>query len=111
MARALLQLEAADAARTSKAAGPSKEEIAAEESAVGVWRQRLKSEMTVAQGQWNELLQSSLDNNLHRMVDQLSERSQETLRSAEQKMTERLGELRQPFAQAAAEARETFSGD
>jgi hypothetical protein len=110
MARALLQLEAADAARTSKAAGPSKEEIAAEESAVGVWRQRLKSEMTVAQGQWNELLQSSLDNNLHRMVDQLSERSQETLRSAEQKMTERLGELRQPFAQAAAEARETFSG-
>jgi hypothetical protein len=110
VARALLQLEAADAARTNKAAGPSKEEIAAEESAVAVWRQRLESEMTVAQGQWNELLQSSLDNNLHRMVDQLSERSQETLRNAEQKMTERLGELRQPFAQAAAEARETFSG-
>ena len=110
VARALLQLEAADAARTSKAAGPSKEEIAAEESAIASWRQRLESEMTVAQGQWNELLQSSLDNNLHRMVDQLSERSQETLRNAEQKMTERLGELRQPFAQAAAEARETFSG-
>jgi hypothetical protein len=110
MARALLQLEAADAARTSKPAGPSKEEIAAQESAAGAWRQRLDSEMTVAQGQWNELLQSSLDNNLHRMVDQLSERSQETLRNAEQKMTERLGELRQPFAQAAAEARETFSG-
>jgi len=110
MARALLQLEAADAARTSKAAGPSKEEIAAQQSAVSAWRQRLESEMTVAQGQWNELLQSSLDNNLHRMVDQLSERSQETLRSAEQKMTERLGELRQPFAQAAVEARETFSG-
>ena len=110
VARALLQLEAADAARTSKAAGPSKEEIAAEESAVVAWRQRLESEMSVAQGQWNELLQSSLDNNLRRMVDQLSERSQETLRSAEQKMTERLGELRQPFAQAAAEARETFAG-
>ena len=110
VARALLQLEAADAARTSKAAEPSKEEIAAEESAIASWRQRLESEMTVAQGQWNELLQSSLDNNLHRMVDQLSERSQETLRNAEQKMTERLGELRQPFAQAAAEARETFSG-
>ena len=110
VARALLQLEAADAARTSKAAGPSKEEIAAEEGAIASWRQRLESEMTVAQGQWNELLQSSLDNNLHRMVDQLSERSQETLRNAEQKMTERLGELRQPFAQAAAEARETFSG-
>ena len=33
MARALLQLEAADAARTNKAAGPSNEEIAAQESA------------------------------------------------------------------------------
>ena len=110
VARALLQLEAADAARTSQAAGPSKEEIAAEESAAVAWRQRLESEMSVALGQWNELLQSSLDNNLQRMVDLLSERSQETLRSAEQKMTERLGELRQPFAQAAAEARETFAG-
>jgi len=110
VARVLLQLEAADAARSSKAVGPTKEEIAAQESAVAVWRQRLESEMTVAQRQWNELLHSSLDNNLQRMVDQLSERSQEVLRNAEQKMTERLGELRQPFAQAAAEARETFSG-
>jgi hypothetical protein len=110
MARALLQLEAAEAARTTKASEPSKEEIAAQENAAASWRQRLESEMTVAQGQWNELLQSSLDNNLHRMVDQLSERSQEVLRSAEHKMTERLGELRQPFAQAAADARETFSG-
>jgi hypothetical protein len=110
VARVLLQLEAADAARSTRSTEPSKEEIAARESAAAVWRQRLESEMTVAQGQWNELLQSSLDNNLHRMVDQLSERSQEVLRNAEQKMTERLGELRQPFAQAAAEARETFSG-
>jgi len=110
VARALLQLEMADTARKTKVGEPSTEEIAAQESAVAVWRQRLESEMTVAQGQWNELLQSSLDNNLQRMVDQLSERSQEVLRNAEQKMTERLGELRQPFAQAAAEARETFSG-
>jgi hypothetical protein len=110
VARVLLQLEAAEAARSTRSTEPSKEEIAARDSAVAIWRQRLESEMTVAQGQWNELLQSSLDNNLHRMVDQLSERSQEVLRNAEQKMTERLGELRQPFAQAAAEARETFSG-
>jgi hypothetical protein len=110
VARALLQLEMADTARKAKVGEPSTEEITAQESAVAVWRQRLESEMTVAQGQWNELLHSSLDNNLQRMVDQLSERSQEVLRNAEQKMTERLGELRQPFAQAAAEARETFSG-
>jgi hypothetical protein len=108
--RALLQLEAADAARANQAAGPSKEEIAAQEDALAAWRQRLESEMTVPQGQWNELLQSSLDNNLQRMVEQLAERSQDVLRNAEQKMTERLGEMRQPFAQAAAEARETFSG-
>jgi hypothetical protein len=110
VARVLLQLEAADAARSSKTIEPTKEEIAAQESAVAVWRQRLESEMTLAQGQWNELLQSSLDNNLQRMVEQLSERSHEVVRNAEQKMTEQLGELRQPFAQAAAEARETFSG-
>jgi hypothetical protein len=110
VARVLLQLEAADAARSSKTIEPTKEEITAQESAVAVWRQRLESEMTLAQGQWNELLQSSLDNNLQRMVEQLAGRSQEVVRSAEQKMTERLGELRQPFAQAAAEARETFSG-
>jgi hypothetical protein len=110
VARVLLQLESADAARSMRSTEPSKEEIAARDSAVAVWRQRLESEMTVAQGQWNELLQSSLDNNLRRMVDQLSERSQEVLRNAEQKMTERQGELRQPFTQAAAEARETFSG-
>ena len=110
VARVLLQLEAADAARSSRSTELSKEEIAARDSAVALWRQRLELEMTVAQGQWNELLQSSLDNNLRRMVDLLSERSQEVLRNAEHKMTERLGELRQPFAQAAAEARETFSG-
>jgi hypothetical protein len=109
VARVLLQLEAADAARSSKTIESTKEEITAQESAVAVWRQRLESEMTLAQGQWNELLQSSLDNNLQRMVEQLAARSQEVVRNAEQKMTERLGELRQPFAQAAAEARETFS--
>jgi hypothetical protein len=110
VARALLQFEAADAARTTRSPEPSQEEIVGREGAAAEWRQRLQSEMTVAQGQWHELLQSSLDNNLQRMVEQLSERSQEALRNAEQKMGERLGELGQPFAQAAAEARETFSG-
>ena len=79
-------------------------------SATGEWRQQLEAEMAVAQGQWNELLQSSLDSNLRRMVEQLAQRSQEVLQTAEQRMTERLGELRQPFAQAASEARDTFAG-
>jgi hypothetical protein len=37
----------------------------------------------------------------------LSDRSQEILRTAEQKISERIGELGQPFAQVSAEAHET----
>ncbi|MGA7223325.1 MAG: hypothetical protein WB621_21375 [Candidatus Acidiferrales bacterium] len=110
VAQALLQLEAVDAARAARPGETSEAELEAREGATGEWRQRLEAEMTVAQGQWNELLQSSLDSNLRRMVEQLSQRSQEILQAAEQRMTERLGELRQPFAQAAAEARDTFTG-
>ncbi len=110
VAQALLQLEAVDAARAPGSADTSGPELEARESATGEWRQRLEAEMAVAQGQWNELLQSSLDSNLRRMVEQLAQRSQEVLQAAEQRMTERLGELRQPFAQAAAEARDTFTG-
>ncbi|MFZ0580820.1 MAG: hypothetical protein WA690_01460 [Candidatus Acidiferrales bacterium] len=110
VAQALLQLEAVDAARASRPAESSKSDFEARESATGEWRERLEAEMAVAQGQWNELLQSSLDSNLRRMVEQLAQRSQEVLQAAEQRMTERLGELRQPFAQAAVEARDTFTG-
>jgi hypothetical protein len=110
VAQALLQLEAVDAARAPRSADTSKAELESRENATGEWRQRLEAEMSVAQGQWNELLQSSLDSNLRRMVEQLSQRSQEVLQAAEQRMTERLGELRQPFAQAAADARDTFTG-
>ncbi|MFZ0883154.1 MAG: hypothetical protein WAN14_07130 [Candidatus Acidiferrales bacterium] len=110
VAQALLQLEAVDAARAARPAESSKTELDARDSATGEWRKQLEAEMAVAQGQWNELLQSSLDSNLRRMVEQLAQRSQEVLQTAEQRMTERLGELRQPFAQAAAEARDTFAG-
>lgn len=109
VAQALLQLEAVDAARAARPGEASNQELEAREGATGEWRQRLEAEMAVAQGQWNELLQSSLDSNLRRMVEQVSQRSQEVLQAAETRMTERLGELRQPFAQAAVEARDTFS--
>ncbi len=110
VAQALLQFESVDAARAARPVDSSPEEIEAREAAAGSWRERLEAEMAVAQGQWNELLQSSLDSNLHRMVEQLAQRSQEVLQTAEQRMAERLNELRQPFAQATAEARETFAG-
>jgi hypothetical protein len=111
VAQSLLQLEAAEAARAAKpVAGYSHEEIEAQESLAAGWRGRLESEMQVAQKQWNELLQSSLDSNLNHMIGQISAHSQEILQTAEKKMTERLGELREPFAKAAEEARDTIAG-
>ncbi|HEY0704407.1 MAG TPA: hypothetical protein VGD60_16660 [Candidatus Acidoferrales bacterium] len=111
VAQSLLQLEAAEAARAARPpAGQSREELDAQEGLAAGWRTRLQSEMGVAQKQWNELLQSSLDSNLHHMVGQISAHSQEILKAAEKKMTERLGELREPFAKAAEEARDTIAG-
>ena len=114
MAQARLQIEAVEAgdeaARALKqpAQAPG-EDAAGIEAAVVNWRERLESEMALAQAQWNELLQSSLDSGMQRLVGQLSDRSQDILRAAEQKITERVGELQQPFAQVSAEAREAVS--
>ena len=111
LAQSLLQAEAAETARASRpAAGPSREDLEAQEALAAGWRGRLESEMRVAQKQWSELLQSSLDSNLQHMVGQISAHSQEILQAAETKMTERLGELREPFAKAAEEARDTIAG-
>lgn len=110
LAQARLQMEAAEASLHSKRrAETSKEAAGAMDAAAGEWRERLASEMGVAQSQWKELLQSSLDGSLQRLVAQLSERSQEILRAAENKLTERFGEMQQPLAQAALEARETLT--
>jgi hypothetical protein len=110
MAQARLQVEAAEAVRAQKQPPEvSQDEIAAGESVIASWRQRLESEMGLAQAQWNELLQSSLDSGMRRLVQQLSERSQEILRSADQKISERFAELRHPFAEVTSEARETVN--
>lgn len=114
MAQARLQIEVVEAAgeavRAQKQpAEAPREDAASIEAAAANWRERLESEMALAQAQWNELLQSSLDGGMQRLVGQMSERSQDILRTAEQKITERLSELRQPFAQVSAEARETVT--
>ena len=106
MAQTRLQIEAAEASRAHLQ--PVEAPSAAETDAAN-WRQRLESEMAIAQAQWNELLQSSLDSSLGRLVEQLSGRSQELLRSVEQKISERFAELRQPLSQMYVEARETLS--
>jgi hypothetical protein len=111
MAQARLQLDATEAARTQQqSAENSKELVASTDSAASEWRQRIESEMALAQAQWNELLQSSLDGSIERLVDQLSGRSQEILRGTEQRMSERFAELRQPLGQMYTEARDTLSG-
>ena len=111
ISQSLSQVEAAEAARAARlTAGQSREELEAQETLVAGWRSRLESKMHVAQKQWSELLQSSLDSNLQHMIGQISAHSQEILQVAEKKMTERLGELREPFAKAAEEARDTIAG-
>lgn len=73
------------------------------------WNELLDREMKLAQSQWNELLQSSLDGGIHRLASQLSEHSRESLRNAEQRLAERFEELRQPLAETAAEARQVLN--
>ena len=108
VAQARLQLEASEAARSAKPPEISKEDFLSEMAAE--WRHRLRNEMELAQGQWNELLQSSLDANLERMIGQISERSRETLQEAGQKISEHLAELKQPVAEISNEAREAVAG-
>ena len=83
---------------------------AVETASASEWQQRLATEMKLAQAQWNELLQTSLDGSIERLVEQLSGRAQEVLGSAEQKMMERFAELRQPLSHMYTEARDTLSG-
>jgi hypothetical protein len=110
LAQARLHAEAAEASRIrQKPAEPSKEAVAAADDAAATWRQRLDSEMALARAQWSELLQSSLDSSMEGLVRQLSGRSQEVLRDAEQRMSERFAELRQPLEQVSSEAHETLS--
>lgn len=110
MAQARLQLDAVEASRAQQqSAEASKEAVAFTEAAASEWRRRLESEMALAQVQWNELLQSSLDGGIERLVEQLSGRSLEILRGAEERMSERFAELRQPLGQMYTEAREALS--
>ncbi len=110
MAQARLQAEAAEAMRSAQLPADSSEDrLEAAENAASQWRERLRAEMAIAQAQWDELLQSSLDSNMQRLAAQLSAQSQTMLRSAEEKITERFAELRQPLAQMSAEARESVA--
>jgi hypothetical protein len=108
MAQLRLQIEATEA-RAPHAVPDASAASASEDAATAKWRERLDSEMSVAQSQWNELLQSSLDSGIERLVGQLSERSQDFIRAAELKASERLSSLQQPLAQISSEASDSLS--
>ncbi|HTZ74279.1 MAG TPA: hypothetical protein VMB47_10195 [Candidatus Aquilonibacter sp.] len=75
-----------------------------------VWRERLSSEMAIAQREWDELLQSSIDRTLQRVAEQLPERAQEAVRATEEKMAQQFANLSQMLAQLSSEAQNALAG-
>ncbi|MGH9716175.1 MAG: hypothetical protein ACRD4R_05510 [Candidatus Acidiferrales bacterium] len=106
LAQARLQAEAAQLQRPAESV--NSQPTVQESTAVDL-RARFESEMAVAQAQWAELLQSSLDGSIERVVKELSGRSQEVLRDADQQITHRLADLKQPLAQISFSAQETLA--
>jgi hypothetical protein len=74
-----------------------------------IWRERLTSEMAVAQRQWDELLQSSIDRTLQRLAEQLPEHAQHAVRGTEEKMAEQFANLGQLLSEMSAEAQNTLA--
>lgn len=99
----------AESARKAQAAVDPRQEFSSIEDAAAQWRERFQSEMTVAQTQWNELLQTSLDRGVDRLVTQLSQSSQEIAREAGAKLSAEVGELRGPLLLNLVEGRETVA--
>lgn len=106
LAQARLQ---AEALQLQKIEEPANAPSAVVESTADELRVRIESEMALAQAQWAELLQSSLDSSIERVVRGLSGRSQEILRDADQKISDRLADVRQPLAQISSSAQETLA--
>jgi hypothetical protein len=111
LAHARMQFEDLEAARNAKFAEPEPhvEESDADVNVLEEWRAALAKETDIARAQWNELLQSSLDNSVQRLVERVTERSQDILGTTESKIRERIAEASQPLGHAASEARETVA--
>jgi hypothetical protein len=105
LARVRLQMEVAEAARNDAPAESPRKEETLSDHAAAAWRERLESEMALAQAQWKELLDSSLDSRVERLAEQLSARAQDVLRDAERSLSERSAKIRQPLDEISADAR------
>lgn len=107
VAKARLELEAVEARRHATGE-PARQATELPQQVAAGWRERLESEMRVAQGQWNELLQSSLDSGVNRIAGELSARAQEISSQAGLEISGRLEGLRQPLAKTIEESRGTL---
>ncbi|HKQ88806.1 MAG TPA: hypothetical protein VJS43_18770 [Candidatus Acidoferrales bacterium] len=94
----------------SAMANPMNHAPAASDTNSAVWRDQLASDMAVAQRQWDELLQSSIDRSLQRLAEELPGRAQEAVRATEDKMAQQFANLSQMLAQMSSEAQNALAG-
>jgi hypothetical protein len=80
LAQLRLQIEAAEASRNTFPVDAPVKEGTPGDHATADWRERLRTEMGLAQAQWKELLDSSLDGGAERLAGLLSTRAQDVLR-------------------------------
>lgn len=94
----------------SPVANPMNRATETREANSAAWREQLASDMTVAQRQWDELLQSSIDRSLQRLAEELPRRAQEAVRATEDKMAQQFANLSQMLAQMSNEAQNALAG-
>lgn len=95
LSRQLAELQAELASRAPQIA-PAEQPSGANtfESEQG-WRSRWQQEMKVAETQWHELIESSVESAVQRLALRMADGSQHILHSAEQKLAVRVAELQQ----------------
>lgn len=79
------------------------------ESDLAGLRERIRFELSLAQSQWSELLQSSIDGGVERLVKELSGSSLEIVHDSERRLSEHLADLSKPLAQISSTAQDTLA--
>ncbi|HEY4739155.1 MAG TPA: hypothetical protein VIH76_01020 [Candidatus Acidoferrales bacterium] len=112
LAQIKIALESAEAAvdqRMRRLKDTAQETLALDDLSKA-WREKLEEQMGHARGEWNELLQSSLDGAAQQLASRLAENTQSALESAEGKLIERIAQLCQPVTNTVSEAHQALSG-
>jgi hypothetical protein len=106
MAQINVALEAAEAAvdERIRRLNESAQESVALEDLSKAWRERLIEQMTQAKGEWNELLENSIDGAAHGLAARLAETTQAGIEGAGHKLDERVAQFTQPVAGMVQEA-------